>query len=223
MLSALLRADSRKKDCIRVQLYVTCALLVCTPIPFCQGSGRLGGLQGVPEAQVYEAKLAELHERGDPIKLRFSEAATRDGAAQALSNACQHNLSWCATEEPQFAHISADERSVVSQECSAALAWLQEKMAAQAALAKTEPPAVLTKELEDRKATLANVCTPVMTKAAPPPPKEEDKEEPAAATPTEGAEAAVGEEAGADAAEAPAAAAAAPSPAAEAASPMDES
>jgi heat shock 70kDa protein 4 len=136
--------------------------------------------------QVYEAKLAELKAKGDPIKLRYIESATRDSTFQTLSNACQHNLQWCTTEEPKYAHITAAEREVVSKESTSALAWLEEKMKAQGPLTKMDAPAVLTKEISDRKSTLDAVCNPVLNKAVPPPPKPEKKAEPKVEGPTEG-------------------------------------
>lgn len=81
--------------------------------------------------QVYEAKLAELRAKGDPIKLRYIESATRDSAVQALTNTCQHNLQWVQTDDPKYAHIEAGDRETVQKESVAALGWLEEKMKAQ--------------------------------------------------------------------------------------------
>ena len=139
-------------------------------------------LIGWGRVQVYEGKRAGLKAKGDPIKLRYDESFTREGAAQALSNACQHSLMWCETTDEKYAHISAEDRAVVAGECNAALSWLQEKMTAQSALAKSDPPAVLTVDLEARLKTLHNVCDPVINKPAPPPPKQEA---PAEAAPME--------------------------------------
>lgn len=135
-------------------------------------------------AQVYDGKLAELHAKGDPIKLRYDEAGTRDGALQALSNACQHMLEWTRTEDPKYAHIEAKDREAVSAEATTALKWLEDTNKQQAALAKTDPPAVLTKDIEARKRALENVCKPIVNKPAPPPPKAEPKAE--EAKPAEG-------------------------------------
>jgi heat shock 70kDa protein 4 len=151
-------------------------------------------------AQVYEGKLAALREKGDPIKLRYDEAATRDGALQALSNAAQHNLSWCGTDDPKYAHIEAGDRETVQKEAASALVWLEAKASAQRALSKADPPAVLTRDIDARRSTLDAVCSPIINKPAPPPPKPEKKaEEPAkadaeaaAGTPAEGAEGAPG-------------------------------
>ena len=136
--------------------------------------------------QVYEEKLAALRAKGNPIKLRYDEAGTRDAAAQSLSNSCQHNLQWAQTEDPKYAHIDAGERETVSKECAAALTWLDEKMRAQSVLSKTDPPAMLTNDILARKKAVESVCNPIINKPVPAPPKEEKKEEPKAPAPAEG-------------------------------------
>jgi hypothetical protein len=123
--------------------------------------------------QVYDKKLAELRAKGDPIKLRFDEAETRDSALQSLSNACQHNLAWCKTDDPKYAHIDAKERETVANESRATLQWLEDVMRQQAPLSKTDPPAVLTKGITDRQRVLHNVCSVIINKPVPPPPKPE--------------------------------------------------
>ena len=155
--------------------------------------------------QVYESKLKELRAKGDPIKLRHDEAASRDGACQALSNACQHNLQWVGSEDPKYAHIEAADRETVQKESASALQWLEASMRAQQALRKSDMPAILTKDILARKQTVENVCSPIINKPAPPPPKEEKPAE--EAKPTDDAAAAAGGDtttAGADGAAPPA-------------------
>jgi hypothetical protein len=150
--------------------------------------------------QVYVSKLEELRRKGDPIKLLFDESLTRDDALQRLSNACQHNLAWCSTEDPKYAHITAEDRKTVETESQAALQWLEDTMRKQGALSKTEPPAELTSTIIEKERVLHNVCNQIIHKPAPPPPKaeppaeemksaEEDvkRGEGAAAAPPEGA------------------------------------
>ena len=165
---------------------------------------------------MYDGKLAELHAKGDPIKLRYKEAETRDGAMQALSNACQHMLEWVRTEDPKYAHIEAKDREAVSAEATTALKWLDDSAKQQAALAKTDPPAVLTKDIEARKRALDNVCKPIVNKPAPPPPKAEEPKAEAAA-PAAGGEAPAGE-----GAEGAAAGEAAPAADGDGATPMEQ-
>jgi heat shock protein 4 len=57
----------------------------------------------------------------------------------------------------------------VAKECTEAKAWLADKMAQQAALAKHAPLAVLTKEITARTATVERFCKPVMSKPRPAP------------------------------------------------------
>lgn len=123
--------------------------------------------------QVYESTHGGLKAKGEPIVMRYQESQTRDAAVQQLSNKCQHGLQWVidAPNDPKLAHIEAGDLAIVKGEFSSALAWLEGKNSAQAALAKFDDPAVLTSELIQRKQTLENVVVPIMTKPVPPPPK----------------------------------------------------
>ena len=68
----------------------------------------------------------------------------------------------------------------VVKECTEAKEWLADKVAQQAALPKTSPPAVLTKEMIARKETIERFCKPIMSKPKPAPKPEEKAAEPEA-------------------------------------------
>lgn len=80
-------------------------------------------------------------------------------------------LAQCA--DAKFAHIDEGEREKVAKECTEAKAWLSDKMSQQAALPKSAPLAVLTKEIAARTATVERFCKPIMSKPRPAPPAEE--------------------------------------------------
>jgi heat shock protein 4 len=87
------------------------------------------------------------------------------------SQVCGVFLAQCA--DAKFAHIDEGEREKVAKECTEAKAWLSDKMAQQAALPKSAPLAVLTKEIAARTATVERFCKPIMSKPVPAPPPEE--------------------------------------------------
>lgn len=120
--------------------------------------------------------MKELRGRGDAILLRASEAGTREPAMQALSNRCQHNIEWCGTTDAKYAHLGEADREVVRSESVAVLKWLEGVQKAQAALGKTDPPAVLTADLEARLVALDKTCRAVIERPAPPPPKPAEPE-----------------------------------------------
>ena len=62
------------------------------------------------------------------------------------------------------------------KECTEAKGWLSDKVAQQAALPKSAPLAVLTKEIAARTATVERFCKPIMSKPRPAPPPEEVSE-----------------------------------------------
>jgi heat shock protein 4 len=127
---------------------------------------------------VYAAKMEELQKMGGPVAERFEEAQTRGSAAQTLETVCGVFMAQCA--DAKFEHIDEAERAKVVKECTEAKEWLADKVAQQAALPKTSPPAVLTKEMIARKETIERFCKPIMSKPKPAPKPEEKAAEPEA-------------------------------------------
>jgi len=125
---------------------------------------------------VYAAKLQELQTMGNPVVERHTEATTRGNAAQVLETVCGVFIAQCG--DAKFEHIDAEERAKVVKECETAKEWLADKMGQQAALPKTAPLAVLTKEINARKDTIERFCKPIMSKPKPKPPVEEKPAEP---------------------------------------------
>ncbi|GLC40661.1 hypothetical protein PLESTB_000035600 [Pleodorina starrii] len=119
---------------------------------------------------VYIAKLEELRAKGAPVERRYTEDQTRGSALGALRSTLEHYRSLAASDRPQYAHISPEERSAVSKECDAALAWLDERLALQSNLTKADEPAILTADINKKRETVERVCKPIMSKPAPPPP-----------------------------------------------------
>mmetsp|Transcript_37740 Transcript_37740/g.84112 ORF Transcript_37740/g.84112 Transcript_37740/m.84112 type:complete len:814 (+) Transcript_37740:104-2545(+) len=150
---------------------------------------------------VYIGKLEELRKQGGPVEAREREDQTRGPAADALKHLADYYLAFTRSEAPQYAHIDAAERATVAKEAEAALKWLSEKQSLQAQLAKWDEPALLTADINKKKATLDTVCKPITTKPAPKPAAPPPQPAPAPAAGAEGAGA--GEEAAPMEAESP--------------------
>lgn len=126
---------------------------------------------------VYVAKLAELQKLGSPVEERAAEDAARPAAAAALRQAATRYADAARGGDPRLAHLSAEELDRVATEATAALSWLADKEAAQAAQSKHDDPVLRAADISRRGETLALVCDPILTK--PPPKPEPTKSEPA--------------------------------------------
>lgn len=124
---------------------------------------------------VYIAKLEELKKLGDPIEMRYKEESSRGPAAATLKQTASSFLGML--EDARYEHIEAEEKEKVNKECTAALAWLSEKEAQQAALAKNVDPALLTNDITKKSDMLERFCSPIMSKPKPKPKPEEPKPE----------------------------------------------
>ncbi|KAI8470334.1 MAG: heat shock protein Hsp70E [Monoraphidium minutum] len=120
---------------------------------------------------VYVTKLQELKALGDPIEARAADDTTRAGAAEELRRLADGYLSVAGSELPSHAHLSAEERGTLQKEAAAALAWLQDKLALQSQLAKTDDAVLTTADIHKKAGALDRACKPIATKPPPPPPK----------------------------------------------------
>ena len=128
---------------------------------------------------VYVAKLAELKSLGGGVEARAREAEGRPAAAAALRQRCQTYLDAARGGDAKLAHLSAEEMAQVIAESEAALTWLNEKEALQAAASKYEDPVLVVADIEKKTETVVRVCEPILSKPAPKP----KAPEPAAAQP----------------------------------------
>lgn len=75
---------------------------------------------------VYVQKLQEMQALGRPVESRAAEAEGRAAAVEALRSTCQGYLTWAASNEAKYAHITPEERAPVAAEAQASLNWLSE-------------------------------------------------------------------------------------------------
>eukprot|EP00049_Salpingoeca_infusionum_P017324 m.352552 g.352552 ORF g.352552 m.352552 type:complete len:833 (+) comp16551_c0_seq1:542-3040(+) len=134
--------------------------------------------------KVYIDKLQDLKMTGDVVETRYQEWETRPKAVEALQHSIvilRKFVDAQAAGDEAYSHLTEEDMTKVSNALSEKEAWLNEKVAAQAALSKADNPAVTTAELKAKLADLEKVCNPIMNKPKPkeePPKEDPSKEEP---------------------------------------------
>ena len=120
---------------------------------------------------VYISRLDALKAIGDPIEERAKEAAALQPAAAALRASAEALLA--SADDAKYAHIDAAQLDSLRKEAGAALAWLSDKSAQQAALPKTAPAALLSRDCIKKQETLERMAKPILAtpRPAPPPPE----------------------------------------------------
>lgn len=121
------------------------------------------------QKSAYSEKLGHLKKIGDPIALRAREAEERGPASKELRDAVQRWLDWADTKEEAYAHIEAADREQVRTKATAALTWLDEALIKQASHSTTEPPLILSSEIESRRSSLDKECGVIKNKPKPKP------------------------------------------------------
>jgi heat shock protein 4 len=123
---------------------------------------------------VYVAKLAELKASAAPIEARLSAEQGRGPAAAALRESAERFSAVASSQDAKYAHLTAEDRSLLEKECGEALAWLDEKEKLQKELEKWDDPALTAQDCEKKRGVLERVCSPIANKPPPPPPKVEE-------------------------------------------------
>uniref|UniRef100_A0A7S0YHN0 Uncharacterized protein n=1 Tax=Hemiselmis tepida TaxID=464990 RepID=A0A7S0YHN0_9CRYP len=138
------------------------------------------------QKSTFVAKLDALKAFGGPCVERAREAEERPMAFQQLQAQIAHFTNFAATTEPQYDHISQEDRDKVKGFCDEAAAWANGKQAEQGAKKAYEPLAVKSAEVRQKMDHLGYDCNAIRNKPKPaPPPKAADapKEEKGNASP----------------------------------------
>merc|ERR1719164_86041 len=99
------------------------------------------------EKAVYDAKLAELPAKTDPIVAREIEASERPSVLRKLDAAITTFANFAAADEEAYAHIDKEEKDKVSAAAAAAREWLDEARAKLDGAPPTEEPPLKVAEL----------------------------------------------------------------------------
>jgi len=128
---------------------------------------------------VYVKKLESLRSVGDPIEERAKEDAAREPAVASLRASAEATLSF--TNQPQYAHVPAEQLDSVRKEAKEALAWLDDKCKQQAALDKSAAPALLAKDCVKKAEALERFAKPIFATPKPTPAPEPMQADPPSA------------------------------------------
>jgi heat shock protein 4 len=123
----------------------------------------------------YRKRINDLKTIGDAVVQRYNEHHQRETYVATLKSAIGHYSQLAASTEEKFAHITAEERKKVIDECNAVDQWLATALSAQDKLTPADPPAVTILQLQQKKTALEQVVSPIMHKPKPAPPKVEEK------------------------------------------------
>jgi heat shock 70kDa protein 4 len=128
--------------------------------------------------ELFASKRGGLVALGDVIARRHSEAEERPHAIARLIEAIYKWRALAQSIDEQYAHIEQADRDTVSNHVVEAEQWLNEKQAAQDALAKHVDPALFNADIDSRLANLSTAANAIMSKPKPAPKKEEEKKQP---------------------------------------------
>jgi heat shock protein 4 len=134
--------------------------------------------------ETFEKKLLELKAVGEPIATRLFEAENRPKAIAALRQTIESLEAKATQALPEYDHIDAVDKRKIIDEVNKTRKWLDETLAKQSSLAKTDDPVLFTREITLKADLLTAFSNPILSKPKPQPkpqPKpEESKPAPAA-------------------------------------------
>jgi len=140
---------------------------------------------------VFVQKLEGLQAVGEPIAARAREFDLLPDAFARLERVVDATDQLLESKEAKYAHISADERASVTNECVSVRAWAQEQKQLVAEASKLAMPPVTVQQVDDKAAELTRMSKGVMNKPKPAPPA--PPKAPEAKTDGDGKDAAQGE------------------------------
>lgn len=130
----------------------------------------------------YKSKLADQKKSGDPIQSRHFEAENRPYAVEQLKTSLNQYAEWTNTKDEKYAHIGADDRQKVTEIVQKASDWLDASLSTIDKAPKFDNPAIVIKQIQDKKAEVERAANPIINKPKPKPePKPEAKKEEAKA------------------------------------------
>ena len=122
---------------------------------------------------VYEKKLSDLQNIGEPVKMRYRFHDMFPSKIQDFESTVNDIFSKAANI-PDDSHITAEEKEELTKSCEENTNWAANSKEVQNSLPKYENPAVDLAELDQRKHKLTELAEKILNK---PEPKQEKKEE----------------------------------------------
>ena len=125
----------------------------------------------------FVARLTTLKAIGDPVVNRYTENEKRPEMINSLTQRLESLGRQLNMSTEKYEHITEEEKEPVRTLIAESKAWLEKKVAEQAALPLTENPVFTCADCQDRMKNVNDLYTKVMSKPKPAPKKEEKKEE----------------------------------------------
>jgi hypothetical protein len=125
----------------------------------------------------YESRLKSVKDLAEKLNLRAREWEEVPSALEMLQLTINSLRNEAQSKEEKFAHIKEEELQKVVQQCDDAHKYLEERMEAYQARAKTNDPIFLSSDLKMRTENLNINCKKILNTPKPIPKKEEPKKE----------------------------------------------
>jgi heat shock protein 4 len=127
---------------------------------------------------MYISKLEALRKMGDPIEKRMYEEVNRKEACDALKRQIEVVKAFSNNREEQYAHITSEERQTIRNEAESTEQWLYDELEKQGMLSSYNDPVLTVEILNNKRKSLIQATTGIMSKPKPKPaPKEEEKKD----------------------------------------------
>jgi len=131
----------------------------------------------------YVERLKNLHSLSDVVDERYHEGTSRPRHIERLKKLIAKYQSFAdVTNDPQYNHITEEEKKQVQDDAKKCDEWLMEKIIQQERIPLYEKPILLIKDIDNKHHELMEQCQPIVNKPKPKPPKEEKKDDKTSAT-----------------------------------------
>jgi heat shock protein 4 len=130
---------------------------------------------------VFVEKLAELHKLGEPAAKRFKAMEARTDYYPEVAKTIADYRALAENTEEKYAHIAAEKKQQILDECKGVEGWLAAKKGEQDALAKHLEPVLTVAMMQQKQQDIAQMADKIMAEPKPAPPveapaeKKEDK------------------------------------------------
>lgn len=128
---------------------------------------------------VYVDKLQELQTVGSPVVARYKAKEDRAELIADVLATISHYRTLATSEDEKYAHIAAEKKQQIIDECATVEGWLTAKVAEQEKLPEFENSILLPADMAAKKLDVSQLADKILSepKPAPPPPPKEEKDE----------------------------------------------
>merc|ERR1719316_5446 len=117
-------------------------------------------------------KLAELQKLGEPAAQRFKSMEARADYFPEVEKTIAHYRALAESTEEKYAHIAAEKKQQILDECKGVEGWLAAKKAEQDGLAKHLDPVLTVAMMQQKQQDISQMAEKIMAEPKPAPPVE---------------------------------------------------